>query len=117
MKDVVAFIAPTVDEFMRQELTKLLYIHGIATTSSILNAALIIADIQSPVERMDIADFAEKLVDDTIQKVLAMNREILSLNQKPKKTKHELDMRHQLKQFNQTKQIYRQRFFNRTQCK
>ena len=117
MKDVVAFIAPTVDEFMCQKLTELLYIHGIATTSSIQNAALIIADIQQHGDRMDIAGFAEKLVDDTIQKFLAMNREILLHNPKLNKVKHEFNMQHKLKQSNQTKQIYRQRFFNRTQCK
>jgi len=49
-----------------------------------------------------------------LQKASILNREILLLNQKPKKTKSEFNMRHPLKQFNQTK---RQRLFNRTRCK
>lgn len=117
MDNIIVFIAQTIDKAMRQNLTELLRKRKIATTGNIQKASLIIADIQSPVDRMDIAGFAEKLVDDTIQKFLAMNREILLHNPKPNKVKHEFNMQHKLKQSNQTKQIYRQRFFNRTQCK
>ncbi len=52
-----------------------------------------------------------------LQKASILNREILLLNQKLEKNKPEFNMRHPLKQFNQTKQTYRQRFFNRTKCK
>ena len=50
-----------------------------------------------------------------LQKVSIPNREILLLNQKLEKNKPECNMRHPLKQFNQTK--YGQRFLTRTTCK
>lgn len=117
MNNVIVFIAPSVNATMRQKLAESLRIRGIATTDNMQNATLIIADVGQPVERMGIADFAEKIIAKYLQKVSILNREILSLNQKPEKTKPEFNMRHPLKQFNQTKQIYRQRFLNRTKCK
>lgn len=117
MAETIAFISPKIDEPMRQKIAELLRIHQIATTDTIQNATLIIADVGQPVERMGIADFAEKIIAKYLQKASILNREILLLNQKLEKNKPEFNMRHPLKQFNQIKQINRQRFFNRTRCK
>ena len=117
MNNVIVFIAPTIDTAMRQKLAESLRIRGIATTDKKQNATLIIADVERPVKRMGIADVAEKLIDEYAQKFVILKHEFLLLNQKPKKTKSELNLRHPLKQFNQTKKICRQRFFNRTNCK
>ena len=117
MNNVVVFIAPSVDTAMRQKLAESFRIHGIAMTDNMQNATLIITDAEQPVRRMGIADFAKELIDEYAQKLVILNHEFLSLDQKPKKTKSEFNMRHPLKQFNQTKQIYRQRFLNRTKCK
>ena len=114
MNNVIVFFAPSVDDTIRKKLAESLRIRGIATTDNIQNATLIIADIGQPVERMGIADFAKELIDEYAQKLVILNHEFLLLDQKPKKTKSEFNMRHPLKQFNQTKQTYRQRFFNRT---
>ena len=114
MNNVIVFIAPTVDMAMRQKLAESFRIRGIAMTDNMQNATLIITDAEQPVRRMEIADFAEELIDEYAQKFVILKHEFLLLNQKPKKTKSELNMRHPLKQFNQTKQIYRQNFFNRT---
>ncbi|MBP5485483.1 MAG: hypothetical protein J6Y07_02135 [Alphaproteobacteria bacterium] len=116
MSNVVVFIAPTVDATTRQKLAGSFRIRGFDTTDNIKKATLIITDVGQPVKRMDIADFAEKLVSEYAQKIVETNK-ILLLNQKPKKTKSELNMRHPLKQFNQTKQTYKQRIFNRTNHK
>jgi len=102
---------------MRQKIAESLRIRQIKTTDNIQDATLIIADAEQPVERMGIADFAEKIIEKYLQKVSILNREILLLNQELEKNKPELIMRHPLKQFNKTKQTYRQRFFNRTRCK
>ena len=102
---------------MRQKIAESLRIRQIKTTDNIQDATLIIADVGQPVERMGIAGFAEKIIEKYLQKVSILNREILLLNQKLEKNKPEFNMRHPLKQFNQTKQTYRQRFFNRTRCK
>lgn len=117
MSNVVVFIAPTVDATTRQKLAKSFRIRGFDTTDNIQKATLIIADVGQLVKRMDIADFAEKLFSEYAQKIAIETNKILLLNQKPKKTKSELNMRHPLKQFNQTKQTYRQRIFNRTNHK
>ena len=117
MNNVIVFFAPTVDDTTRKKLAESLRIRGIATTDNIQNATLIIADVGQPVERMGIADFAEKIIAKYLQKVSILNREIFLLNQKTKKTKPETNLRQTLRQFNQTKQTYRQRFFNRTRCK
>jgi hypothetical protein len=117
MTETIAFISPKIDETMRQKIAESLRIRHIKTTDNIQDATLIIADVGQPVERMGIAGFAEKIVEQYLQKVSILNHEFLLLDQKPKKTKSEFNMRHPLKQFNQTKQKYRQRFFNRTRCK
>ena len=115
MKNVIVFIAaPTVDNAMRQKLAELLRIRGIATTNNMQNATLIIADVERPVERMGVADFAEKLIEEYAEKIATSNHEILLHKQK---NKPEFNPQHTLKKFNQTKQIYRQRFLNRTKCK
>ena len=116
MNNVIVFIAaPTVDNAMRQKLAESLRIRGIATTDKMQNATLVIADVERPVERMGIADFAEKLIEEHAQKIAIVNSEILSFNHKDKKP--EFNPQHTLKKFNQTKQNYRQRFFNRTNHK
>ena len=117
MNNVIVFIAPSVDAAMHQKLAESFRIRGIAITDNMQNATLIIADVGQPVERMGIADFAEKIIATHLQKVSILKREILLLNQKLEKNKPEFNMRHPLKQLNQTKQTYRQRFFNRTRCK
>ena len=117
MNKVVVFIAPTIDTDTRQKLAESLRIRGIATTDKMQNATLVIADVAQPVARMGIADFAEKIIDEYAQKFVILKHEFLLLNQKPTKTKSELNIRPPLKRFNQTKQIYRQRFFNRTNHK
>lgn len=117
MNNIVAFIAPSVDDSVRQKLAELLRIRQIATTDNVQNATLIIADVEQPVEHMSIADFAERLVDNKIQEILKMKREILLFNQQPQKIKPDLNIRPPLKQFIQTKQIHKQRVFNRTNCK
>ena len=118
MNDLIVFIPPTVDATMRQKLTMELHLrHNIKTTNDINQATLIIADIQKPVGHMGIASLAEKLVNEAIHKISIINREIFLLNQKPKKQKSEFSYTQQLKTINQKKQIYRQIFFNRTNCK
>ena len=117
MNNVVVFIAPSIDATTRQKLADSFRTRGIATTDNMQNATLIITDAEQPVRRMGIADFAKELIDEYAQKLVILNHEFLLLDQKPKKTKSEFNMRHPLKQFNQTKQIYRQRFLNRTKCK
>ncbi len=117
MNNVVVFIAPTVNDAARQKLAESLRIHQIAITNNIQKATLIIADTEPPVERMDIAVFAEKIIDKKLQEVLKMKHEFILLNQKPKDAKSELNMQHTLKQFNQTKKICNQRNFNRKKCK
>ena len=117
MTETIVFISPKIDETMRQKIAESLRIRQIKTTDNIQDATLIIAEVEQPVERMGIAGFAEKIVEQYLQKVSILNREILLLNQKLEKNKPEFNMRHPLKQFNQTKQTYRQRFFNRTKCK
>lgn len=117
MTETIAFISPNIDKTMRQKIAELLRIRQIKTTDDIQDATLIIADVGQPVERMGIADFAEKIIAKYLQKVSILNREILLLNKKLEKNKPEFNMRHPLKQFNQTKQTYRQRFFNRTRYK
>lgn len=117
MNNVIVFIAPTVDDATRQKLAESLRIHKIATTDNIQNATLIIADAEPPVERMGIAVFAEKIIDKKLQEVLKTKHEFILLNQKPKKTKPETNLRQPSRQFNQTKQIHIQRFFHRTNCK
>ncbi len=117
MTETIVFISSKIDETMRQKIAESLRIRQIKTTDNIQDATLIIADVGQPVERMGIADFAEKIVAKYLQKVSILNREILLLNQKLEKNKPECNMQHPLKQFNQTKQTYRQRFFNRTRCK
>ena len=117
MTETIAFISPKIDETMRQKIAESLRIRHIKTTDNIQDATLIIADVGQPVERMGIADFAEKIIATHLQKVSILKREILLLNQKLEKNKPEFNMRHPLKQLNQTKQTYRQRFFNRTRCK
>ena len=117
MTETIVFISPKIDETMRQKIAESLRIRHIKTTDNIQDATLIIADVGQPVERMGIADFAEKIIAKYLQKVSILNREILLLNQKLEKNKPEFNMRHPLKQFNQIKQINRQRFFNRTRCK
>lgn len=117
MTETIAFISPKIDETMRQKIAESLRIRGIAITDKMQNATLVIADVAQPVERMGIADFAEKIIAKYLQKASILNREILLLNQKLEKNKPEFNMRHPLKQFNQIKQINRQRFFNRTRCK
>ena len=114
MNNVVVFIAPSVDAAMRQKLAESFRIHGIAMTDNMQNATLIIADVERPVERMSIADFAEKLIEEYAQEIATVNHEILLHKQK---NKPEFNPQHTLKKFNQTKQIYRQRFLNRTKCK
>ena len=115
MNNVIVFIAaPTVDNAMRQKLAESLRIRGIATTDKMQNATLIIADVERPVERMGVADFAEKLIEEYAEK----NRDIKSRNFITQtKNKPEFNPQYTLKKFNQTKQIYRQRFFNRTNHK
>ena len=115
MNNIIVFIAPTVDATIRQKLAESLRIRGIATTDKMQNATLVITDAERPVERMGIADFAEKLIEEHAQKIAIVNSEILSFNHKDKKP--EFNPQHTLKKFNQTKQIYRQRFFNRTNHK
>lgn len=117
MTETIAFISPKIDETMRQKIAESLRIHHIKTTDNIQDATLIITDVGQPVERMGIADFAEKIIAKYLQKVSILNREILLLNQKLEKNKPECNMQHPLKQFNQTKRKYGQRFFNRTRCK
>lgn len=114
MNNVIVFIAPTVDAATRWKLAESLRIRGIATTDNMQNATLVIADVERPVERMGIADFAEKLVEEYAEKIATLNHEILLYKQK---NKPEFNPQHTLKKFNQTKQIYRQRFFNRTNHK
>lgn len=115
MNNVIVFIAaPTVDNAMRQKLAESLRIRGIATTDKMQNATLIIVDVERPVERMGVADFAEKLIEEYAEKIATLNHEILLHKQK---NKPEFNPQHTLKKFNQTKQIYRQRFFNRTNHK
>ena len=82
MNNVIVFIAPSVDATMRQKLAESLRICGIATTDNMQNATLVIANVERPVERMGIADFAEKIIAKYLQKVSILNREILLLNQK-----------------------------------
>lgn len=117
MNNVIVFIAPSVDAAMHQKLAESFRIRGIAITDNMQNATLIITDAEQPVRRMEIADFAKELIDEYAQKLVILNHEFLLLDQKPKKTKSEFNMRHPLKQFNQTKRKYGQRFFNRTKCK
>ena len=114
MNNVVVFIAPSVDAAMRQKLAESFRIHGIAMTDNMQNATLIITDAEQPVRRMGIADFAEKLIEEYAEKIATLNHEILLHKQK---NKPEFNPQHTLKKFNQTKQIYRQRFFNRTNHK
>jgi len=115
MNNVIVFIAPTVDNATRQKLAESFRIRGIATTDKMRNATLVIADVAQLVARMSIADFAEKLIEEYAQEIAIVNREILYFNHKGKKP--EFNPQHTLKKFNQTKQIYRQRFFNRTNHK
>lgn len=117
MAETIAFISPKIDETMRQKIAESLRIRHIKTTVNIKDATLIIADVGQPVERMGIADFAEKIIAKYLQKVSILNREILLLNQKLGKNKPEFNTQHKFKQFNQTKQIYRHKFLNRTKCK
>lgn len=114
MNNVIVFFAPTVDDTTRKKLAESLRIRGIATTDKMQNATLIIADVERPVERMGVADFSEKLIEEYAEKIATSNHEILLHKQK---NKPEFNPQHTLKKFNQTKQIYRQRFFNRTNHK
>ncbi len=117
MTETIVFISPKIDETMRQKIAESLRIRQIKTTDNIQDATLVIADVGQPVRRMEIADFAKELIDEYAQKLVILNHEFLLFDQKPKKTKSEFNMRHPLKQFNQTKQKYGQRLFNRTRCK
>ncbi len=115
MTETIVFISPKIDETMRQKIAESLRIRGIAITDKMQNATLVIADVAQPVKRISIADFAIKLVNNKIQEVLTMKREILLFNQKTQKIKSNLNM--PLKQFNQIKQINRKNFLTRTNCK
>lgn len=118
MTETIVFISPTIDATMRQKLTQECHLRHIKTTDDIHRATLVIADCSKPVERMDIAILAEKLINEAIHKISIINHELFLLNnQKPKKQKTEFNYAQSLKQFNQTKRIQRQRFFNRTNCK
>ena len=118
MNDIVVFIAPTIDADTRQKLSQECHLRQIKTTDDIHRANLVIADCPKPVKRMDIAILAEKLVNEEIHKISIINHELFLLNnQIPKKQKPEFNYAQSLKQFNQTKRIQRQRFFNRTNYK
>ena len=118
MTDFIVFISPTIDATMRQKLTQECHLRHIKTTDDIHQATLVIADCSKPVERMDIAILAEKLVNEAIHKISIINHELFLLNnQKPKKQKPEFNYAQSLKQFNQIKQINRKKFLTRTNCK
>ena len=114
MNNVIVFFAPTVDDTTRKKLAESLRIRGIATTDKMQNATLIIVEFERPVERMGVADFAEKLIEEYAEKIATVNHEILLHKQK---NKPEYNPQHTLKIFNQTKKICNQRFFNRKKCK